>query len=508
MNITFDTKQHLTAPILQLDPEISRIVFSFVRPSDILKGINLTCKPWSRLVADQILWNMVALRALKEPFSKQDREIVEEFFDEKTHITLLCSAAVEGSKLAQNWLLERLDALEKTQDTCKLFKELADQGNPWAQYCLGKIYLKFGIEYQNRGMCLLQSAMQKGVLEAKFLYARQTSYYYGSPTYQEILEKFRKKGLPTFSDEGELIEELASQNFIPARIYLYIHQNFGEDFFEKAIKEENGDLLFFYSTNPFITDPQQKLKLLQKAMNLGHIKAGFLLALTMTRDNRKFEELENALPPPLCYQMGVRCATGRNRDYYLEQYDSIVLSNQVEELPALYCLMHLQGKILEQSEVKAFFYFKKVISSGLDLKCDNRGLLDLLEKLDQAINSNPSFCQKIFDYYTRKAQEGKGYYQFRLGDLYEKGRYGQEKNIEKALEFYEKASQNDDLEASYRLCKIYAFEKYNQKFNAEKVLETFARVYELSDRADRLLKKISKKCSDQDLIEKLKVIVG
>lgn len=492
-------------PLLKFPEELTSYLFSFIKPSEIIQGVKLTCKLWSRIASDNILWENLARKAFEKPLEKKEAAVLCYFNGEKRYAELLCEAAAHGSERAQEELLINLKDLEHTVDSCRLFKELADKENPWAQYCLATLYFHFGGKYQKAAFELLKKASDKGVLHAQF--------YWGKSFYEEYSNNglfHYKNSEQKTTEERSAIEEkgklgeslvldLCDKGFAEAQIYAV--RNFAlpkevkKDLLRKACEAGNPSAIYF---SQFKKKSKNRRQTLERAAHLGSAKAAFELGHLKAQIGEEIPE-DAILPYRLGHQYGklkkrlghpddkLKKDPNRKAEAWkqLRHYEESLMYGEklYGSLPLQCTQILLSGLVLQKDESQALHWFKKIVAFREDL---NEKFFDNILILTKLIEENPAFCTKITEFYTKKAEMGKAYYQFRLADLYEHGKYGMEKNVEKALELFEEAAEAGDLDAINRLCYVYGIGEYGKKDSA-KFKKLAIQLYELSEKKGKSL---------------------
>lgn len=466
-------------PLLQFPEEVTSHLFSYIKPSEVLQNIKLVCRSWSLIASDQILWKNLARKSFENPCQSQESIVLCKVNGEQRYIELLCESAAQGSKCAQKELLMTLKALEQTMDSCKLFKKLADDGNPWAGYCLATLYYCFGKKYQIEARELLEKATSKGVLEAQFFLGTLLYRLIGQDLYD--LENKNKNTTEEIQKKGQLlILDLAEKEYAEAQIFAWrffdLDEKIKKDFLEGARKA--GDAVALYLLQAENEKPEELKQALSRAADSGHIRAAFELGQMSAEGTIP----DNASLPFRLGHLFQKFKNDRSckKEAWkqLKQYKYTVSYIKAYEEPATqYTLMLLSGLVLQKDENQAFHWYKKIVATREDL--DEKFYEK--EDLKKLIEANPAFCKRIVDFFSKKAEMGKAYYQFRLADLYEYGKFGVEKNLEKALELYEKAADESDLDATNRLCRIYGCGEYG-KHDQAKFKKLTAQLFELSER--------------------------
>lgn len=461
-----------TTPILKLPHEMTIRLFSYLTPEEVLTGVRLTCKSWSSLSRDVPLWKVIALTTLHRFFEK-DLTILSRALGEQAYLDLLCKEAASGSLNAQRALLKTLEDLERTIDSCRLFEPLANAGNPWAQYCLAVLYLNFGKKHQLLAIELLEEATKKDVDPAQFLLGKTLFHYYKTEHGQELIKSGE---LELLKERGrELVFALADKGYDQAQYFVAVQfdcdKSIKDHFLKKAKDARNIDALFYQ--NRFTSNEISTLSMEQ----LEHPRAAFEYG----RAKGHFEHLAFPFALSAPGQIGLAYARSSKdalKKSELVMFELLVSANKIEELPWLYVQMYLSGDVLTRDENEAFKWFKKLIA----IRKDQSYEWSFFDKklLKNLMDAHPIFCEKIVNFYKAKANQGKGYYCFRLADLYQSGNHI-EKNIPLALELYEKAAEKGDLDGIYRLCVLYGLELFGKK-DFQKFTRLADQLFEISEK--------------------------
>lgn len=442
----------------QLPLEIKICVFAFLPPKDIVCNVRLTCHSFKELSESQILWAEAARRTFEiAPAEKEKAVLRIDATGEQQSINVLCKAASEGCRRAQKELLDVLENLEPTLDSCALFKNLSYQRNPWAKYCLASIYLKLGSDYSDKAKDLLEEAKNKGLLIAQFLLAghlkKQGGKSYGDKT--------------AYSAGVEMLEDLANKNYYKALLYKANKLPDGErkkNLLQRAFEDNDQDAEVLYHFGMLI-EGEGRINFLKKSMALGFIQAGIDLAPLLDAPYEIKDPCNSAELACKINQMHLKSYEDWNTPvnpelencaYHFGKKEGFVL------LPYFYTLIFLSEDVLEKNEEIAFFWFKKVIASRIE-----GNLYDFIDyqSLDSKIEEHPTLFRRIVAFYTYKANSGKAYYQFRLAELYEQGKFGVKKDITKALELYEQAAEKNDFDA---VTALYFFNVKHKLLSGEK----------------------------------------
>lgn len=220
--------------IVDFPDELTLLFFSYV-PAQIIFGVlTLTCKSWKRIIGNNFE-SLIKERFLSGEVQKFDVQLPRQF----NIFNILCSEATQGSKPAQQLLMEMLDA-SCTLKYADYFAGAAGQNDPWGLYCLGRILAGYGI--RNVGLTYLKSASDQGLIEAKFLYGKilndREDWEEGdAPTEGlKLLEEAAKENhpqamyelsrfCPSKNKRKKLLRQTAASGFIQSNLALYLNSN-------------------------------------------------------------------------------------------------------------------------------------------------------------------------------------------------------------------------------------------------------------------------------------------
>lgn len=163
LQLSSNNLSHLSPTLGTLHYELIQYIFSFLSLNDVCVTVPLVCRSWRALVDNEknSIKKMLTAEDCQEELSN-----LENRFSESEVCSMLCQLAVKNSQFAQKTLL---NVLEKVNlKTASVFYRIAQEGNHWAQYCMGRIY----VAAKKEDSKYLQMAADRGNLHAEFFLSK------------------------------------------------------------------------------------------------------------------------------------------------------------------------------------------------------------------------------------------------------------------------------------------------------------------------------------------------
>ena len=335
-------------------------------------------------------------------------------------LTALCSqAAFADAEFDQAYKAAQAGNYEQA---IILWKPLAEQGNPAAQYALGWMYESGQGTAQNypQAAYWYEKAAQQGDMAAQYVLATMYS-----------------KGLGVVLDQQQAVKWLlkaANQGDAIAQFQLGMH-------FQKGlgINQDDSESFLWFS----------------KAAEQGHLTAQISLG--------KLYQTGRGIPQD--YKLAI---------YWFERAATLGDALAQFQLAGMY----EYGRGTQQDYQQAKTLYLKSANHHYAPSA-----YKVAEFYEQGKTGNIDL-QKALKWYKKAANKGNSAAQFKLGSIYQNGA-GVEQNIHSAIEWYYSAAQQDHAQAAYQLGTIYG-EGFNNKSGRQIIKTNYDKAAQYYQKASKL----------------------